>query len=145
MPVNFLLVTALHRFHAFYEDDFRIECPTASGRLLTLADVAHELSARLTRLFLRDGSGRRPIHGGHVKTQDDPHFRDLVLFYEHFHGDTGRGLGAAHQTGWTGLVALLLHPRGEIDPDLAARGSPIAITPAPRPDPASVDVSGANP
>ena len=121
MPVNFLLVTALHRFHLFYGDDFQLECPTGSGRMMTLAGMAHELATRLTRLFLRDGAGRRPIHGGNAKTADDPHFRDLVLFYEHFHGDTGRGLGAAHQTGWTGLVALLLHPRDEMDPDLADR------------------------
>ncbi len=119
MPVNFLLVTALHRFHAFYVDDFELECPTGSGRMMKLDAIGHELARRLTRLFLKDASGRRAVHGGNAKTQDDPHFRDLVLFYEHFHGDTGRGLGAAHQTGWTGLIALLLHPRDEMDPQLA--------------------------
>ncbi len=121
MPVNYLIVVALHRFQTFYEDDFSIECPTGSGRMMHLSDVAHELARRLTRLFLRDGTGRRAIYDGSPKMQDDPHFRDLILFYEHFHGDTGRGLGASHQTGWTGLVALLLHPRSEIDPDLAER------------------------
>ncbi len=124
MPVNYLLVTALHRFHTFYEDDFTVECPTGSGRRMTLAAVAHELSGRLTRLFLRGVDGRRPIYEGSPKQAEDPHFRDLVLFHEHFHGDTGRGLGASHQTGWTGLVALLLHPREEIDPDLAERVAP---------------------
>ena len=123
MPVNFLIVVALHRFQTFYEDDFTIECPTGSGRRMTLAAVAHEISTRLTRLFLRDAAGRRAIYDGYGKMQDDPHFRDLILFYEHFHGDNGRGLGASHQTGWTGLIALLLHPRSEIDPDLAERAT----------------------
>ena len=117
MPVNYLIVVALHRFQTFYEDDFKLECPIGSGRLMTLAEIAHELATRLTRLFLRDASGRRPIYGGTALLQDDPHFRDHILFYEHFHGDSGRGLGASHQTGWTGLVALLLHPRSEIDPE----------------------------
>ena len=121
MPVNFLLVVALHRFHTFYEGDFAIECPTGSGRTMTLAEIAHELTTRLTRLFLRDASGRRPIYDGYEKMQSDPHFRDLILFFEHFHGDTGRGLGASHQTGWTGLIALLLHPRAELDTQLAER------------------------
>ena len=121
MPVNFLLVVALHRFHTFYEDDFAIACPTGSGHTMTLAEIAHELTTRLTRLFLRDGSGQRPIFDGYAKMQTDPHFRDLILFFEHFHGDSGRGLGASHQTGWTGLIALLLHPRAELDPEFAER------------------------
>lgn len=121
MPVNFLIVVALHRFHTFYGDTFTLECPRGSGRMMTLAEIAHEIATRLTRLFLRGADGRRPIYDGSEMLQSDPHFQDLILFYEHFHGDTGRGLGASHQTGWTGLIALLLHPRREIDPDLGER------------------------
>ena len=110
-PVNFLIIEALQKFHHYYGDDFRIECPTASGRLATLNDVANELAARLTRLFLADAEGHRPVHSMNERTFKNPHFRDYVLFYEYFHGDTGRGVGAAHQTGWTGLVAKLLMPR----------------------------------
>ena len=128
MPVNYLLVVALHRFHTFYEADFALECPTGSGRTMTLAAIAHEITTRLTRLFLRDAAGHRPIYDGMALLRDDPHFRDHVLFYEHFHGDTGRGLGASHQTGWTGLVALLLHPRDEIDPDFGERATEDAAT-----------------
>ena len=123
MPVNFMIVAALHRFHTFYVDDFELECPTGSGRMMTLGAIAHEIAERLTRLFLRDASGCRAIYAGSTLLQKDPRFRDNVLFYEHFHGDTGRGLGASHQTGWTGLVALLLHPRHEIDPDLGERAT----------------------
>ena len=122
MPVNFLIVVALHRYHTFYGDDFELECPTGSGQKMKLGQIGHEIARRLTRLFLRDASGRRAIYDDCEKMQQDPHFRDLILFYEHFHGDTGRGLGAAHQTGWTGLVALLLHPPGEIDPEIGERG-----------------------
>jgi hypothetical protein len=107
-PINFLLVEALERYHYFYGDDFQIECPTNSGKKMNLAEVSRELSARLTRLFLPDPSGQRPCHGEDRRYADDPHFKDLVLFYEHFHGDTGRGLGASHQTGWTALVARCL-------------------------------------
>jgi hypothetical protein len=101
----------LQKFHHYYGDDFRVECPTGSGNMATLNEVANELATRLTRLFLADENGRRPVHGLHERTQTDPNFRDYVLFYEYFHGDTGRGVGAAHQTGWTGLVAKLLMPR----------------------------------
>ena len=111
MPVNFLLIESLQRFHHYYGNDFKVECPTGSGRFLTLLEVADELSRRLTRLFLRDESGRRPALGENSRVQHDPHFRDLVLFYEYFHGDSGRGIGASHQTGWTGLIAKLLQPR----------------------------------
>jgi hypothetical protein len=107
-PVNFLIVESLQRFHHYLGPDFKVECPTGSGTWLTLADVAAELSRRLTRLFLRDADGRRPVHGTHERFQNDPHWRDLILFYEYFHGDNGRGVGASHQTGWTGLVAKLL-------------------------------------
>jgi len=108
MPVNYLLVEALERYHHFYGEDFRVECPTGSGNLLTLAEVAREIQHRLTRLFVRDESGRRPCHGEDQRFVDDPHWKDLVLFHEYFHGDTGRGLGASHQTGWTALAVSCL-------------------------------------
>ena len=108
MPVNFLLIESLRRFHRYYGDDFRVECPVGSGRYLNLEEVATELSRRLSRLFLIDENGRRPVFGDSACHQSDPAFRDNVLFYEYFHGDSGRGVGASHQTGWTGLVALLL-------------------------------------
>jgi len=111
MPVNYLIVESLQKFHHYYGDDFKVECPTGSGNYLTLLEVAEELGRRLTQLFLRDESGRRPCLGDHPKLQHDPHFRDYVLFHEYFHGDTGTGLGATHQTGWTGLVAKLIQPR----------------------------------
>jgi hypothetical protein len=112
-PVNYLLVESLQKFHHYYGDDFTIECPVGSGRMLTLAEAAQEVSRRLTRIFLKDGDGRRPVLRAHPKTQDDPNFRDHVLFHEYFDGDNGRGVGASHQTGWTGLVAKLLQPRRE--------------------------------
>jgi hypothetical protein len=112
-PVNYLIIEALQKFHHYYGDDFKVECPTGSGRLVTIRAVAQELTGRLTRLFLADGAGRRAVFGDSEKMQKDPHFRDYLLFYEFFHGDTGRGLGASHQTGWTGLVAKLLQPRRE--------------------------------
>ena len=112
-PVNFLIVESLQKFHHYYGDEFRIECPTGSGRYLTINDVAVELKRRLTRLFLSDRDGRRAACGNDPRFQQDPHFRDYIHFHEYFDGDTGRGLGASHQTGWTGLVAKLLQPRGE--------------------------------
>jgi hypothetical protein len=111
-PVNFLLIESLRRFHYYYGDDFRIEHPTGSGNFMTLEAVADELTGRLTRLFLPGPDGRRPGSCQHGTLADDPHFRDYVLFHEYFDGDDGRGLGASHQTGWTGLVAKLLRPRG---------------------------------
>jgi len=113
MPVNYLLVESLREFHRYYGDDFKVECPVGSGRRRSLREVADALSYRLAGLFLRGADGRRPAMGEHTLLQNDPAFRDHVLFYEYFHGDTGRGVGASHQTGWTGLVALLLHPRTE--------------------------------
>ncbi len=107
-PVNFLLIESLQKFHHYLGDDFKVECPTGSGNYLTLWDVSQELSRRLTRTFLRDETCARPVHGNDSVYQTDPHWRDLVLFYEYFHGDDGSGLGASHQTGWTGLVAKLL-------------------------------------
>ena len=112
-PMNFLLIEALQRFDYFYRGGFKVEFPTGSGREVTLSEVAAELSRRLTRIFLRDPEGRRPVHGDARRFQSDPHWRDLLLFYEYFHGDTGAGIGASHQTGWTGLVAKLLQQSGE--------------------------------
>ena len=112
-PVNFLLVESLQRFHHYLGDDFTVECPTGSGQQVTLAQVAAEISQRLTRLFLRDGNGRRPLYGNVEIFQRDPYWADLIQFHEYFHGDDGRGVGASHQTGWTGLVAKLLQQSGE--------------------------------
>jgi hypothetical protein len=103
-PLNFLIVEALERYHHFYGDSLRVECPTGSGNSMTLHEVARELSARLARIFLADSSGRRPVHADDARYRDDPHWKDLVLFYEYFHGETGRGVGASHQTGWTATV-----------------------------------------
>jgi hypothetical protein len=115
MPVNALIFRALLQFYAFYGDDFKVECPTGSGRLMTLFEVAQELARRLIRLFLRDEQGRRPVYGGTEKFQQDPHWRDHILFYEYFHGDNGAGLGASHQTGWTALVATFIQVLGRLD------------------------------
>jgi hypothetical protein len=111
MPVNFLIIESLQRFHHYYGEDFLVECPTHSGIFLNLNEIAGELTLRLTRLFIKDKDGIRPVLGENNKFQSDPHFRDHILFYEYFHGDTGKGLGASHQTGWTGLIAKLLQPR----------------------------------
>jgi hypothetical protein len=112
-PVNYLLIEALQKFHHYLGESYKVECPTGSGQLLTLWEVAAELSRRLSRIFLRDAEGRRPVYGGTEKFQRDPQWRDLILFYEYFHGDNGAGIGASHQTGWTGLVAKLLQQSGE--------------------------------
>jgi hypothetical protein len=109
MPVNGLIVRALLQYYTYYGDAFTVECPTGSGRKMNLYQVAEEISRRLAGIFLRDGQGRRAVYGGTRKFQEDPHWRDLVLFYEYFHGDNGAGIGASHQTGWTGLVARLMH------------------------------------
>ena len=111
-PINYLLIEALQKFHHYYGDAFTIECPTGSGKMMTLDEVAAELSRRLTRVFLRGGDGRRPVFGGLETFQQDPHWRDLILFHEYFHGDTGAGVGASHQTGWTALVAKLIQQSG---------------------------------
>ncbi|MGE0441281.1 MAG: glucosidase [Gemmatimonadales bacterium] len=111
MPVNYLLIESLQKFHHYYGDSLTVECPTGSGRHLTLDQVAAELTRRLAAIFLKDAAGRRPVLAYHPKLERDPRFRDQVLFHEYFHGDTGRGVGASHQTGWTGLIAKLLMPR----------------------------------
>ena len=112
-PVNYLLIESLQKFHHYLGDDFKVECPTGSGTYLTLWEVAAELSRRLTRIFLRDGDGHRPVHGGSERYRSDANWNDLVLFYEYFHGDDGSGVGASHQTGWTGVVAKLMQQSGE--------------------------------
>src|ERR1700758_4952173 len=115
MPVNAVLIRALLSFYAYHGDNFKIECPTGSGKLMNLFEVAREIANRLTRIFLRDESGRRPVYGGTEKFQNDPLWRDNILFYEYFHGDNGAGLGASHQTGWTGLVGKLIELFGRLD------------------------------
>ncbi len=111
-PINYLLVESLQKYHHYYGDSFQVECPAGSGRMMNLEEVATELASRLTRLFLPDATGRRPCHGEDTRYATDEHWRDLILFYEHFHGDNGRGVGASHQTGWTALVTRLLSKFG---------------------------------
>ena len=119
MPVNVLILRALLNYYLYYGDNFKIECPTGSGKLMNLFEVGREISRRLVSTFTRDGQGRRPVYGGTDKFQNDPHWRDYVLFYEYFHGDNGAGLGASHQTGWTGLVASLIELYGTLDAESA--------------------------
>jgi len=121
MPVNILLVGALLRLYAYYGDDFKVECPTGSGHYMTLLEVSQELSERLTRLFLSNDQGERPVYGAAEKFQTDPHWRDLVLFYEYFHGDNGLGIGASHQTGWTGCIAQVMQTTGILTPELISQ------------------------
>jgi len=115
MPVNVVLLRALMSFYGYYGDNFKIECPTGSGKLMNLFEVAQEITRRLAGIFLRDESGRRPVYGGTEKFQTDPHWKDYILFFEYFHGDNGAGLGASHQTGWTGLVGKLIEMFGRLD------------------------------
>jgi hypothetical protein len=115
MPVNVLVIRALLNLYQFYGDDFKVECPTGSGKYITLYEVSKEISERLAKIFLRDETGKRPVYGGTEKFQNDPHWRDMILFYEYFHGDNGAGLGASHQTGWTGMVAVLLDVFARLD------------------------------
>jgi hypothetical protein len=115
MPVNILIIRALLQYYRYYGDSFKIECPTGSGTMMNLFDVSKEIADRLTRLFLRDENGRRPVYGGTEKFQTDPYWRDNILFYEYFHGDNGAGLGASHQTGWTGIVAKSIQLYGYVD------------------------------
>jgi hypothetical protein len=108
-PVNALIIRALLQYYAYYGDDFTVECPTGSGRRMNLYRVAEEISRRMTSIFLKDSNGRRPVFGGERKFQEDPHWRDCLQFYEYFHGDNGAGIGASHQTGWTGVIARAMH------------------------------------
>jgi hypothetical protein len=117
MPVNAMIIRTLQNFYLYYGDNFKIECPTGSGKMMNLFEVSKEISDRLSRIFLRNESGQRPVYGGTGKFQSDPHWRDHILFYEYFHGDNGAGLGASHQTGWTGLVAKLIQLYGLLDPN----------------------------
>jgi hypothetical protein len=122
MPVNVLLIRALMQYYLYYGDNFKIECPTGSGKSMNLFEVAREIANRLTGIFVRDQSGRRPVFGGVEKFQNDPHWRDYLLFYEYFHGDNGAGIGASHQTGWTGLVAPLIEIFGNLDAEAFLMG-----------------------
>ncbi|MEO6390317.1 MAG: glucosidase, partial [Pyrinomonadaceae bacterium] len=112
-PLNYLLIESLQKFHHYLGDDFKVECPTGSGQMMTLWEVAAEISRRLSRIFLRDAHGRRAVFGAEETFQTDPNWSDLIPFHEYFHGDNGAGIGASHQTGWTGLVAKLLQQSGE--------------------------------
>ncbi len=116
-PMNYLIIESLQRFHHYYGDDFKVECPTGSGTYLTINEIAEQLRSRLARIFLRDERGRRAVFGLSERMQQDPEFRDHILFYEYFHGDTGAGVGASHQTGWTGLIAKILQPRLKVTAD----------------------------
>jgi hypothetical protein len=117
MPVNGLIIRALLQMYPFYGPDFKVECPTGSGKYMTLFEVAAEISNRLAKIFVRDENGQRPVYGGTKKFQEDPYWKDYILFYEYFHGDNGAGLGASHQTGWTGLIARILDLHARLDPD----------------------------
>ena len=119
MPMQALIVRALLQYYGYYGDDFKVECPTGSGRLMNLFEVAQEISNRLASIFLRNAAGERPVYGGARKFQDDPHWRDCLSFYEYFHGDNGAGLGASHQTGWTGVVARMMHLFATLSPEMA--------------------------
>jgi hypothetical protein len=114
MPVNMMLYVALLRMGAYYGESFKVECPTGSGNQMPLFEVAHELTERLIGIFQRNSQGRRPVYGGTEKFQRDPHWRDNLLFYEYFHGDNGAGIGAGHQTGWTGCIARIIAANGWI-------------------------------
>jgi hypothetical protein len=127
MPVNVMIIRALLQFHLYYGDNFKIECPTGSGKLMNLFDVAKEIADRLARIFLHDEHGRRPVYGGAEKFQSDPHWRDHLLFYEYFHGDNGAGLGASHQTGWTGVVAKTIQLFGLLDAEKLLEAGKTAV------------------
>jgi hypothetical protein len=126
MPVNALIIRALLQYYQYYGDEFTVECPTGSGVQMNLFQIAEELGRRLATIFLKDENGRRPVFGGSQKFQEDPHWRDCVLFYEYFHGDNGAGLGASHQTGWTGVIARILHLFATLTPERALEGGKVA-------------------
>ena len=115
-----MMHVALLRMAAYYGDSFKVECPTGSGRYLNLCQVAYDLAERLISTFTRDGEGRRPVYGGAKKFQEDPHWRDHILFYEYFHGDNGAGIGASHQTGWTGCIAAIIQVNGALTQEMLA-------------------------
>ena len=117
IPINLLLIQSLRRLYSYYGNDFTVECPSGSGRMMTLWEVANDMARRLSNIFLRDKNGQRPVYGNTVKFQNDPHWRDLILFYEYFHDDNGAGIGASHQTGWTGSVAWSIKSRVVLNPE----------------------------
>jgi Mannosylglycerate hydrolase MGH1-like glycoside hydrolase domain len=127
MPLNALIIRALQNYYLYYGDNFKVECPTGSGKMMNLFEVSKEISDRLVSTFTRDAQGRRPVYGGVEKFQTDPHWRDHILFYEYFHGDNGAGLGANHQTGWTGLVAKLIELYGLMDAKRALEGGKVEV------------------
>ena len=115
IPTNFLILRALANFYAYYGDAFKIECPTGSGHMMTLHEVLIEISQRLTRIFLKDKEGKRAVYGDSETFQNDPHWRDHILFYEYFDADSGTGIGASHQTGWTGIIATIMNLMHTVD------------------------------
>ncbi len=117
MLINILIIRALLHYYLYYGDNFKIECPTGSGKMMNLFEASKEISNRLINIFIPNAQGQRPVFGGNEKFQHDPHWKDNVLFYEYFHGDNGARIGASHQTGWTGLVAVLIRLFGSVDPD----------------------------
>jgi hypothetical protein len=132
-PVNILIIRALLQFYLYYGDSFRVECPTGSGNMMNLFEVSKEIADRLGRIFQRNENGRRPVYGGSEKFQSDPYWRDHLLFYEYFHGDNGAGLGASHQTGWTGLVAKTIQLFGYMGREQALKmGKKAAFIPGSR-------------
>jgi hypothetical protein len=133
MPVNALNVRALLQYYTYYSNEFTVECPTGSGRTMNLYQVAEEITRRLSSIFLCDADGRRPVNGDARKYQEDPHWRDCIQFYEYFHGDNGRGIGASHQTGWTGVIARAMHLFATTTPQQLLEGGTrgvLAIKPA---------------
>jgi hypothetical protein len=122
MPVNALIIRALLQYYTYYGNEFTVECPTGSGRQMNLYQVAEEITRRLAGMFEKDKDGRRPVNGGERKYQEDPHWRDCIQFYEYFHGDTGAGVGANHQTGWTGVIARAMHMFATLTPEQALKG-----------------------
>jgi hypothetical protein len=143
MPVNGLIIRALLQYYSYYGNDFTVECPTGSGQMMNLYQVAEEITRRLSNIFLRDTSGKRPVYGGTEKFQKDPHWRDHVLFYEYFHGDNGAGLGASHQTGWTGIIARAMHLFATTTPELLLRDRRGASATTDQPKPRTTSVAGA--
>jgi hypothetical protein len=135
IPVNYLLIESLYEFHRYYGNEFRVEYPTGSGKRFSLSEIADDLARRVTTLFLKDAQGVRPVMAAYPMLQADPESQDLVLFHEYFHGDNGRGVGASHQTGWSGLVALLLQPRmmklSHFAADVASVDAPVGEDAAP--------------
>ena len=133
MPVNVMIIRALLSFYLYYGDNFKIECPTGSGKMMNLFEVSQDIADRLSRIFLRNEQGKRPVYGATEKFHSDPHWRDHIQFYEYFHGDNGAGLGANHQTGWTGLVAKAIQLYGLLDAkrflEGGKRGAYTAATP----------------